>query len=78
MDLCIGVSGRVVVDSRPVLGRDTNNSVFMNLRISEDDMSGRAVVAGSGDDFLDANDFIPQTFESDEVDKSGKIHPRVL
>lgn len=50
----------------------------MNLRISEDAMSGRAVVAESGDDFLDANAFIPQTFESDEVDKSGKIHPRVL
>ena len=40
--------------------------VIMDLRISEDDISGRAVDAESSDEFLDANSFIAESFESED------------
>ena len=38
----------------------------MVLHISEDTVSGSAVVAESGDEFLDANAFITYSFENND------------
>ena len=56
MNLRISMSGRVVVNYRAALGCGINNIVFMDLRISEDFVSGR--------EFLDTNAFVTESFES--------------
>ena len=66
MNLRISMSGRVVVNYRAALGCGINNIVFMDLRISEDFVSGRVVVAKISDEFLDTNAFVTESFESDD------------